>query len=157
MIKKWRERFSSKWGIIGLILTSLVMAFFVQSFAKLEDPLVLPEIDTMIPRGFVLVPISVQNSESLDSVFGSHGIVDLYSVNETSQGKGRRVASGVKLLRAPKNPSQFGVLIEDRYSGLLLNEGATFFVVIHHPHHTGTPIEVSPKKPKRRIILEEGA
>lgn len=157
MIKKWRERFSSKWGIIGVILTSLVMGLLVQLFGQPETPLVLPEIDTLIPRGYVLVPITVQNSESLDSVFGSHGIVDLYSVNDTTLTKGRRVASGVKLLRAPKNPSQFGVLIEDQFSSSLLNEGATFFVVIHHPKDSGTPIEIPKKKTKRRIILEEGA
>ena len=153
-MKKWREKFSSQWSYGALIVTSLIIGVFIRLAGQSAPQEILPEIDTMIPKGFVLVPITVQNSESLDSVFGTFGIVDLYAVGESNQKKDGRVAQGVKLLRAPKNPSQFGVLVPDADSSELIRQGANFYVVLHHPKHVGTAIEKVRPKAKRKIILE---
>src|SRR4051812_35626944 len=59
-------------------------------------------IDTLIPAGFVIIPIDVQNYESLDSLLGKFGVGDLFK----GEGKnGRLVARNIRILRAPKNPS----------------------------------------------------
>jgi hypothetical protein len=69
------------------------------------------QVDTRIPKGFVLVPIEVRNYEALDSILGPFGIVDLYQGEARDGSDQRLIARDVRILRAPKNPSHFAVLI----------------------------------------------
>src|SRR4051794_25525844 len=75
------------------------------------------EADTYIPSGHVLVPIQIENSESLNAVMGPFAIVDLYS---DSSGHNTLVAEKVKLIRAPLNPQQFAVLVSGNLSRIIM-------------------------------------
>lgn len=86
-------------------------------------------LDTFIPAGHTLVPIDVQNLESLDSIFGSYGIVDLYSAAESGS---KLVAEQVKLLRAPQKPSVFAVLLRSNRAAQLAANPGPYFVVVHN-------------------------
>lgn len=68
-------------------------------------------VDTFIPDGFVLVPIEIQNLTSLESMVGQYGVVDLYAEGQT-----RAIAIGLRLIRSPRDPSQFAVLVPQERS-----------------------------------------
>lgn len=136
------------------IALSLFLAWMSQpgeSAAITDEP---ESIDTYIPAGYVLVPISVFNSESVDSIFGNHGVVDLYPVKENGNAVKWPLARGVKMLRAPKNPNQFGVLVPAKAASVVMSHGGAFQVIIHNPKRRGTTFEKQVHSTRRTIIVE---
>jgi hypothetical protein len=112
-------------------------------------------VDTLIPKGFVLVPIEVQNYESLDSILGRFGVVDLFQPGSQNGDSQRLVARNVRILRAPQNPSHFAVLIREEEVPRVLQQGGLFTVIVKRPQNNGTEF-VNTEKPKRRKIIYEG-
>ena len=112
-------------------------------------------VDTHIPRGYVLIPIDVQNYEALDSVLGRFGIVDLYQAGENAA-KGKLIARNVRLLRAPNNPSHFAVLVPELEASEVLRFGGQFTVIIKRPGQAGTEFVKQAGKGKRSITYEGG-
>jgi hypothetical protein len=100
-----------------------------------EDP---QAASTFIPAGFVLVPIEVANYESLDSILGKFGVVDLYRPNSDPAKRPIKAAERVKILRAPLNPSHFAVLVSEAESPLLVSFQGAFTVVVQNPQQNGT-------------------
>lgn len=162
------------------LLLALVFALYwdLSQTTKTEPNAVLqtPETaDTLIPAGFVLVPIEVQNFESLDSILGQYGVVDLYQAPLKAGGRPFRVASHIKILRAPLNPSHFAVLVNEADSVALIASQLPFTVVVQRAlepgERSGTTIEdpgktvdalrrknarmnASARKPESRITVE---
>lgn len=137
-------------GLLGII--ALVWDL---SDRESEKPLEKPEIssvDTLIPEGYVLVPIDIQNYASLDSMMGAFGVVDLY-VQTGDRGASRKVAQKVKILRAPLNPSQFAVLIREENSSEIAAYPGSFFVMMQNPNKSGTRFEK--RKQRNTIIMED--
>ena len=89
--------------------------------------------DTIIPEGYVLVPIQLQNFASLDSMIGQFGVVDLFTAHEDPSIKARKVGNRLKLIRAPLNPSQFAVLVPDSEADLILSHTGFYNAVIQNP------------------------
>ena len=113
-------------------------------------------IDTFIPRGYTLVPVEVQNSESLDSIFGQRGIVDLYSVPVDSGAQPMLLGQRLRMLRAPNNPLHFAVLVREEESVKIARHAGPVFVVIHNDLEKGTTLLPEAKTPRRGIhIVEE--
>lgn len=110
------------------------------------------EFDTIIPKGFVLVPIEVQNFESLDSILGRFALVDLFRSSGIENSAQRLVAKNVRLLRAPHNPSHFAVLVKEDDVDRILEFGGAFVVVIKRRAEYGT--EFVKERSKRRIIYD---
>ncbi|MBY0385571.1 hypothetical protein K2X05_10475 [bacterium] len=116
-------------------------------------------IDLLIPAGQSLVPIEVANYETLDSLLGSFGVVDLFFVDPLKPEMGKKIASMVKIVRAPKNPSHFAVLVPSLQAQKILQFKGPLVVSVQNPkHQTGTQFEIE-KKEKRsvrrsRIIYE---
>ena len=96
------------------------------------------DVTTMIPRGFVLVPIEVQNYEALDSILGKFGVVDLFQAGDEQGNKQNLVAKNVRLLRAPQNPTHFAILIEEKEVSGILRNGGIFTVVVKGGKGNGT-------------------
>lgn len=111
-----------------------------------EDP---STAATYIPAGFVLVPIEVANYESLDSILGKFGVVDLFKMPSEGRGRPIKVAERVKILRAPLNPSHFAVLVPDSESARLVAEPGAFTVVVQNPNRDGTRFVNDPSKKGR--------
>ena len=126
---------------IAILITILWTPPKEQNLTKTNPP----AIDTLIPKGFVLVPIEVANQENLKSVIDSYGLVSLYQ-------KEKRIISHVKLIRAPKNPEQFAVLVSEGLSSEILKYQEPFKIVIQNPSEKGE--EIFKKKKKKRVILE---
>jgi hypothetical protein len=107
---------------------------------------------TFIPAGFVLVPIEVANYESLDSILGQFGVVDLYRTSSDERSKPVKVATHVKILRAPLNPSHFAVLAPENESQKLVTYSGPFTVVVQNPNRSGTRFVKDP--PDRTLTLK---
>ena len=114
------------------------------------------DVTTHIPKGFVLVPIEVQNYEALDSILGRFGVVDLYQGGGAEQGAQRLVARNVRMLRAPHNPSHFAVLIPDAEARGVLRQTGPFTVIVKRPLESGTEFVKEPARAKRSITYEGG-
>lgn len=127
----------SKIVFVCLLLSGLSIIFSQLSAAKGPTSASSNEpafsADTIIPAGYVLIPIEVQNLEALSSIVGQYGVVDLFSVAINGQKSGQKVATRLKILRAPLNPNQFAVLTKESSSAELLKFSGPFFVVIQNP------------------------
>lgn len=156
-ISDWRKILQKKpWLLPAVgVLMALGMATIIQIAGAASTPdRPEVEIDTYIPAGYVLVPINVHNSENVDSMFGSYGMVDLYPVSETGQSSQSAILRGVKMLRAPRNPNQFGVLVPENLAATLVRSGSAFAVVVLNRRANGTVLEKKPTQVKRKIIFE---
>ncbi len=119
---------------------------------KLSAP---QSLDTFIPKGESLVPIQVANYESLDQVIGQYGVVDLLSTPLTPHEKAKRVAYAVKLIRSPRSPRHFSVLIPADEAHRLAGYDGEFTVVVRNPKSIGTKfVKEKAKSQKRRIVYE---
>lgn len=149
----------SKKALVACVVATGVIVIFANSGnSQVAEVKRDASVDTYIPAGFVLVPIEVQNYDSLDSILGPHGIVDLFLPPQSGSGKGFRVATRVPIMRAPLNPSQFAVLVRENESEELVRTQAPFFVVVQNSKQDGTGIVKSdpPRVKKRgsRLVME---
>ncbi len=115
-------------------------------------------LDTLIPKAHVLIPIEISNSESLDSIFGNYGWVNLY----TSSGVGpnmanKLVAKHIKLIRSPYRADIFAVMVHEEKANQILQYSGPFSVSLQSPKNIGTKLEDNKSKPKtkRELRIEE--
>lgn len=119
-------------------------------------------LDTFVPEGFVLVTLQLINAESIDSMVGPYSLVDLYAVQPVGESYAtkshtprRPLASHLKLVRAPNNPSLFGVLVSENEPELIHSLAAPVFAVIQGPHakpDNFDPTKLKKKNPPARTI-----
>lgn len=114
------------------------------------------QVDTHIPKGFVLIPIEVQNYEALDSILGRFGIVDLYQNEQMAGSNQRLVARNIRILRAPQNPSHFAVLVPESQAHEVLRHGGEFTVIVKRPTEHGTEFVKDERRQRRSITYEGG-
>lgn len=142
----------------AVALAMLPVAFFLWPSAPPPEPAAgtVSELDTHIPKGFVLIPIEVQNYEALDSILGRYGVVDLYQGGGTEGSKQVLAARNVRLLRAPHNPSHFAVLVPESQAQQVLRQGGLFTVIVKRAGETGTEFVKEETRAKRSITYEGG-
>ncbi len=98
--------------------------------------------DTFIPPGKVLVPIEIINAESLEGLIGNvGGVVDLFTTSEDGSKRNFKVGDRLKILKAPLNPRQFAVLIDEDSSSQILQHQGPFFAVIQNPQQKSGTIK----------------
>lgn len=136
--------------ILGaLLLSSLVIAVIHQpkdAPAEKKPPV---EIATLIPEGQALVPIELKNFESVDSILGPFGYVDLHAV--VNGQPSTLIARNVKILRAPKNPNLFAALVAHEFSARLIEaDERGLYAVIKNKPESGTEF-VIPSGKRNRI------
>lgn len=105
-----------------------------------------------LPEGYMVAPIEPTNLDSLDSMFDQHGYADLYKP-EAGGGKGKRIARGVPLIRAPKNPRRFAVLIAESQTATLANLADPVLVILRKK--PAKVYEEPDEKPKSRSRLRD--
>jgi len=162
MIKRLLHRFqklTTRQQIILLIVVSFIPVLIEVLFWTTDSEVIEEQkpssIDTLIPAGTVLIPIEVENSDSLDSILGNKGIVDLHRPARQPGGRNKIVARRVPILRAPLNPQQFAVLAPEKQAKHIVKQPGPFWVVIQNPKRFGTDFEgAKTKKRPRRLILE---
>jgi len=138
------------------ILALTIVTSFVLKNQQNETPMTDNEsADTYIPAGYVLVPIEVLNRQALESLLGAYGVVDLFLPSLNPEKPGRKVASRVKILRAPLRPEEFAVLVKESEASQLVQSENGYFVVIQNPAQRGTRL-VKPPGRRSRISFEDG-
>jgi len=116
----------------------------------------LESFDTYIPAGHSLVPIEVANYETLDSLLGPFGVVDLFTAEPGHPESSKRIAYRVKILRAPRNPSHFAVLVPFEQAAKILRFPGPFLVSVQNPKSVGTVFEKEKRGKRNRIIFSTG-
>jgi hypothetical protein len=162
--------FSSTAAILMMLLLSFGPSGHSQARPNPETS-VVPSLIDQVPDGFVLAPIEPLNFEAIDALIENHAYVDLYLGNDdgllndesfhTNRRK-RLIARGLPLVRAPKNPSKFAVLVKEADSDILTKLGAPVLVVVRKgPPKGGYPEQRNAgriprlKKAKPNFIIEE--
>ena len=157
-INNFQEWILTPWGYGTLALITGVLAFTIQGTKAVEDktPQVAPDTaDTYIPAGHTLIPIEITNYESLDSIIGSYGVVDLFTTPLSETEKAKAIAFAVKILRAPNSPSHFAVLVDHKKAEKILRFPGPFSVTVRNPKASGTQfVKTQKQKRKRRIIYD---
>ncbi|MYE07445.1 MAG: hypothetical protein F4X95_01660 [Oligoflexia bacterium] len=153
-IKAWLKE-NKKSGCIWLMFISLSLCFtFMQQTDNKKEKIQARNLDTYIPENFVLVPVELSNGPSLDGLLEYKGIVDLYTGDPVKQ-RAEKVAESVKIIRSPRNPSYFAVLVPDEKASFLIQHFKAFHAVIQNPdQQKKTKIYPLTKKRKRTIIIE---
>lgn len=123
------------------------------SSPSLPEPVAALSLDSYIPKGFSLVPIEIANASQVDALVESTATVDLFVGNPEKSLKTTKIASQVRLLRAPKNPLVFAILVPRGEVERILRQPALFWVTVLNPDQEGSHIA----KPRKRmqIIADE--
>ena len=142
---------------LGAIFLSFLSLFFVQKErpSSSSDPSFLQEgksLDTFIPRGFVLVPIAVENPRSLESALGGYGIVDLYASSDSRPDQFELIVKNIQILKSPYPPYEFAVISPEEKAKFLLQFNGLFKVAVKNPKKTGMHFEKEPRAEKTRKI-----
>lgn len=88
-------------------------------------------VDTLIPNGYALVPIELENITAIASLIEGYGVVDIY-LGKNSSRHSKKLFQKVKILRAPNNPNAYSLLLPDHLSSELLKYDGPFFAVIQN-------------------------
>lgn len=117
-------------GIALLIVCNVVLSFKNNkpSTKAVEAPL---QADTIIPAGYVLLPISLNNIESIKGLIAQFGVIDLY-VSSSPQSPGKKLASRIKILKAPLNENEFAVLVSENLAETILKANGYFTGVVQN-------------------------
>lgn len=153
----WSEKMTTFAVIFAVVVSALLAIIWDQREPPAnQSPVQKDEgsADTFIPKDFVLVPIEVQNYDSLDSILGNFGVVDLFVPSVSPQEKPRLVARRVKILRAPLNPAKFAVLTPEKDASRIVQTSQPLFVVVQNPNRNGMEIVKAKAQRKSRVLVE---
>lgn len=92
-------------------------------------------LNEMIPKGYVLVPIDIINHASLNAMMGDFAYVNLYAPKKTQKGS-KLIGQNLKLIRTPKDPDQFALLIKEAKYINQLDFHSKYYVTIKNPTDT---------------------
>lgn len=109
-------------------------AFIVLKLSSTEQKIITREkifADTMIPKGLVLVPIELANVETISALIDQFGVVDLYAGTPTARGS-TKIATKVKIMKAPLNPQQYAVLVPENLSSEIMRSVGPFWAVVQN-------------------------
>ena len=113
------------------------------------------QIDSLIPAGFVLLPLELVNRDALSSIVGSTAVIDLFSVNSQTLNPAKKIASRVKIIRSPRNPDQFALLIPEQETHSIFRQAGPYFAVIQNRATRGTRIVPKTSSPQVQISYQE--
>ena len=152
--KKWINDNKKTCQAFSLLILISLIAVLSQLKGAQTEPQAERNIDSYIPKGFVLVPIELSNSPALDGILAHKGVVDLYT-GDPANGRAEKIAQAVKIIRSPLNPSHFAVLSPEESAGFLIQRFQAFHAVIQNPQHKKKAV-IRPlrQKNKRSIVIE---
>ncbi len=152
-LKAWLLRKPNQILLLGVV-SLVVMAVLLPTKKSVNEPQPNFEADTIIPAGYVLVPIELLNFEALSSLVGGYAIVDLFAPNADPTKRPRKIGTNLRLLRAPLNPNQFAVLVPEDESELVVSQATPLIAVIQNRSKNQQTKIVRTKQLKRSRIEE---
>lgn len=144
-----------KWHFF--ILVSLVSLTFVSEFIsriKKNSHKVIGSVDTLIPKGFVLLPIHIVNGQDIINLVGHHAVVDLYAFSDSSKLPKKQAASAVRVLPPKTEEARWTVLIPENKASYFFGYSNPFYAVIQNPNKNNPQIFKNKIK-KKLIVIEE--
>lgn len=144
-----------QWTIAAIVLG--LCSFFISQPSlpeKQQEKLTVDKLDTFIPEGMSLVPVTIINYESLDQIIGKFGVVDLLRPAISPNEKPKKVAHAVKLIQAPLNPEKYSALVPSDKVHKLASYSTEFIAVVRNPKSIGTKF-VKERSRSRRLIQYE--
>lgn len=87
--------------------------------------------DTIIPKGHVLVPLEIANIDSLSALIDQFAMIDLFVGLPSDKGS-KKIASRIKLIRAPLNPNLYAVLVSESLSSQIMGAQGPFWAVLQN-------------------------
>jgi hypothetical protein len=115
----------------------------------------MPDLDELIPVGQVLLPIELINREALASIVGATAVVDLLTINPTTMSPQTKIASRIKMIRSPKNPDFFAILIDEAASSQILSKPGPYFALIQNKRQSSSNYYKDKKQTKIEISYQE--
>ncbi len=115
----------------------------------------MPEIDEIIPPGLVLLPVELTNREALASIVGRTAVVDLLAVDSQSLNPKSKVASRVKLIRSPRNPDFFSILVEENLYAEILRKPGPYFALVQSRKQRNMSVHRSPGRSPIEVSYQE--
>lgn len=152
-IKKWISELKIKHLALGFVILGGLTLLYDQKSEDKATPVDPTSVDTFIPEGMTLVPIEVQNIESLKNILGEFGVIDLYLQSFEGNKPPKKIASGVKIMRAPLNPDVFAVLVKEENAGQIAQHAGSFFVTVLNPKTQKTKFNKE-KQHRTQIVTE---
>ena len=153
-IKNWVRDLKTKHMVIAFVVLG-VFAFLMDT--KKEEPKASVDptsVDTFIPEGMTLIPIEIQNIEALKNILVEFGVVDLYLPSFEENRAPKKIASGIKIMRAPLNPDVFAVLVREENAGQIAQHPGAFFVTVLNPKTQKTRFNKDKKQLRTQIVTE---
>lgn len=166
---KWLENFKkeNKYLYYGFLMLGIaaVISYFLNnkdSENKISNHSneIVKSLDTYIPIGKNLLPIEIANAEYLDPLIGLEGgVVDLYQVANESN-RGVKIASRIKIVRAPNSQLSFSAYLSDEQTQQIMNFPGPFRAVVQNPKAVGSEVkQINPvivKQKQQQIQIEYG-
>ena len=139
--------------IIIIFLTVFSLADrFIPFFSK---PKPQPaSLDSLVPKGFVLMPIEISNGTDIKNIIGSYGVVDLYAYSKDTGLPENLAGSSLKILPPSTEEGAFTALVPEKSAIHLFSYTESFYAVIQNPQKTGSKI-YKKQKTKSLIVIEE--
>lgn len=104
------------------------------------------QIDTIIPDGYVLIPIKLLNASAISAAIGSHGVADIYST--VAGEKSKLLFSKSKIIKSiDSDDPVFSILVKESKAQLLSNYETPFFAAVQNPKAIASDREVKKFKP----------
>lgn len=153
-IKNWIKNLKTSYIVIVFIALGGVSLALDSKKNNKPAPLDPTSVDTYIPEGMTLIPIEIQNIEALKNILGEFGVVDLYLPSFEENRAPKKIASGVKIMRAPLNPDVFAVLVRDENASQIAQHPGAFFVTVLNPKTQKTKFNKDKKQLRTQIITE---
>lgn len=113
------------------------------------------ELDELIPEGFALLPIELVNKEALSALIGETAFIDIYTLQSQTLNPNKKIATRMKLIKSPKNPDQFAIIILESKTLDILRHPGPYFATIQNRKNTKSEIVPSISKTETAIQYPE--
>lgn len=116
--------------IIGGLLLSFIISIAIYLFQPKNSTLSVPpelevNLSVMIPKGHLIYPFEASNFDNVEPLLGAYNMVQVYDPQ-----KGTLIAKNIKVLRAPKDPSQLAFIIPVEIANKLAPFGLEFKIAL---------------------------
>lgn len=152
LIANEKVRFTTVFVLLGVI------SFLFSQKADLPvetTPQKQVEIDELIPEGYFLLPLELTNREALVSMIGDTSIVDLFTIHPQTLNPQKKIASRVKLIKSPKNPDQFALLLEESNTMDILKHSGPYFATIQNRKNRKSAFPKNRQEPSVQVNYQE--
>lgn len=154
-IKSLKSIKENKHLVAGFILIVCVSIYY--NHIEKPEPIVKNNdqifADTILPKGFILFPIRLENIEAIQGVIHQFGIIDVYTATQPGR-PSKKVLSKVKILQAPYNPNEYALLLAESLSSKMMAEVGPFLGVIQNRSLSTDISEAKPKAESKNIHIE---